>query len=101
MATRTHVPFEVIACVANGIARHRHELCKQLQVLHVDVALFWETHLEPYERGSISSYYFYRTDKHPGRKGGIVVAVRKGIPHNHVDLPPRFSRSNMGLHTYW
>jgi hypothetical protein len=24
-------------------------------------------------------------------KGGTVFALRKGIPHNHVDLPPLFS----------
>jgi hypothetical protein len=28
------------------------------------------------------------TDRCPGRKGGTAAAVRKGIPHNHVDLPP-------------
>jgi hypothetical protein len=36
----------------------------------------------------ISNYNFHRTDRHSGRKGGTAVAVRKGIPHNHVDLPP-------------
>jgi hypothetical protein len=25
-------------------------------------------------------------DRYPGRKGATAVAVRKGIPHNHVDL---------------
>jgi hypothetical protein len=48
------------------------------------VALLSETHLKPHERFSIPNYYFYRTDRHPGRKGGTAVAVRKGIPHNHV-----------------
>jgi hypothetical protein len=27
-------------------------------------------------------------DRYPGRNGGTAVAVRKGIPHNHVHLPP-------------
>jgi hypothetical protein len=40
MATRIHRPLEVIAFNVNGIARQRYELSKQLQNLHVDVALF-------------------------------------------------------------
>jgi hypothetical protein len=39
----------------------------------------------------IPNYHFYRIDRQPGRKGGTVVAVRKGIPHSHVDLPPLIS----------
>jgi hypothetical protein len=51
------------------------------------VALLSETHLKPYERFFIPNYHIYRTDRFPARKGGTAVAVRKGIPHNHVDLP--------------
>jgi hypothetical protein len=40
---------------------------------------------------------FYRTDLFPGRKGGTTVAVRKGIPHNHVDLPPLVSVEATGV----
>jgi hypothetical protein len=36
-------------------------------------------------------YHFYRTDRFPGREGGIAVAERKGIPHNHAALPPLVS----------
>jgi hypothetical protein len=50
MATRVHRPLKVIAFNANGIGRQRYELSKQLQDLHVDVALFSETHLKPHER---------------------------------------------------
>jgi hypothetical protein len=32
-----------------------------------------------------------------GRKGGTAVAVRKGIPHNHVDLPPLVSVEATGV----
>jgi hypothetical protein len=39
-------------------------------------------------RFRIPNYYFYRTDSFPGKNGGTVVAVRKGIPHTHVELPP-------------
>jgi hypothetical protein len=51
------------------------------------VALLSETHLKPHERFHIPNYHFYRTDCFPGRKGGTAVAVRKGIPHSHADLP--------------
>jgi hypothetical protein len=52
------------------------------------VALFSKTHLKPHERFFIPNYHFYQTDCFPGRKGGTVVAVRKGSPRNHVNLPP-------------
>jgi hypothetical protein len=61
------------------------------------VALLSETHLKPHERFFIPNYYFYRTDRFPGRKGGTAVAVRKGIPHNYVDLPPLLSIEATGI----
>jgi hypothetical protein len=81
---------KAIAFNANGIRGQRYELSEQLQDLRVDVNLFSETHLKPHER-FISKYHFYQTDHHPGRKGRTAVAVRKGILHNHVDLPPLVS----------
>jgi hypothetical protein len=61
------------------------------------VALLSETHLKPYEMSFIQNYHFYRTDSFLGRKGGTVVAVRKGIPHNLVDLPPHVSIEATGV----
>jgi hypothetical protein len=55
MSNRIHRPLNVIAFNANGIMRERYELSKQLQDLHVDVALFSETHLKPHERLFISN----------------------------------------------
>jgi hypothetical protein len=55
----------------------RYELSKQLQDLHIDVALVSETHLKPLESFFIPNYHFYRTVRFPGRKD---------IPHNHIDL---------------
>jgi hypothetical protein len=52
-------------------------LNKQLQDIHIHVALFSETHLKPHERFSVPNYNFYRIDRHPGMKGGDAVAVRK------------------------
>jgi hypothetical protein len=91
MTTRVHRPLEVIAFNANGIGRQRYELSKQLQDLHV------ETHLKPHETFFIPNYHFYRTDHHPGRKGGTAIEVRKGIPHNHVDLSPLVSVEATGV----
>jgi hypothetical protein len=61
------------------------------------VALFSETHLKPHERFHIPNYKFYRIDRHPGIKGGTAISVRKGIPHNHVDLPPFMSIEATGV----
>jgi hypothetical protein len=91
MVNRVHRPLKVIAFNDNGILRQRYELSKQLQDMHIYAALFSETHLKPHERFHIQNYHIYRIDRHPGRKGGTAVAVRKGIPHNHVDLLPLIS----------
>jgi hypothetical protein len=48
-------------------------------------------------RGFNPNFDFYRTDRFPGRKGGTAVAVRKGIPHNHVDLPNLVSVEATGV----
>jgi hypothetical protein len=61
------------------------------------VALFSETHLQPHERFLIPNYRFYRADRGLDRKGGTAVAVKKGIPHNHVDLRPLVSVEATGV----
>jgi hypothetical protein len=88
MAARVHRPLKVVAFNANGSGRQRYELSKQLQEQRIDVALFSETHLKPHERFCIPNYQVYRTDRFPGIKGGTAVAVKKGIPHSHVDYLP-------------
>jgi exonuclease III len=97
MAARVHRPLKVIAFNANGIGRQRYELGKQLQDLKIDVALLSETHLKRHERFFLPNYHFYRIDRFPGRIGGTAVAVRKGIPHTHVDLPPLISVEATGI----
>jgi hypothetical protein len=77
MAASVHRPLKVIAFNANGIWRRRYELSKQLQDLHMDVALLSETCLKEHEGFFIPNYYFYRIYRFP---------VRKGIPYNRVDL---------------
>jgi hypothetical protein len=42
---QNYMVLKIIALIANDIARQRYELSKQLQDLHIDVALFSETHL--------------------------------------------------------
>jgi hypothetical protein len=83
--------------VLNLIRRQCNELSKQLQDLHIDVALFSETHLKPHETFFFPNFHFYRTDRYPGRKGGTAVTVKKGIPQNHVDLPPLVSVEATGV----
>jgi hypothetical protein len=65
MATRIHWPLKIIAFNANGIARQRYKLSKQLQDYK-----FSETHLKPLERYVISNYHLYWTVRHTGRKDG-------------------------------
>jgi hypothetical protein len=44
---RIHRPLEVVAFNANVIWRRHYELSKQLQELHIDVAVLSETQLDP------------------------------------------------------
>jgi exonuclease III len=97
VAARVHRLFKVIAFNANGIWRQHSELSKQLQDLSVDMALLSETHLKPRERFFIPNYHFYWTDHFSGRKGGSAAAVRKGIPHSHVNVPPLVSVEATGV----
>jgi exonuclease III len=91
MNSKIHRPLKIVAFNANGITRQRYELGKQLQARRIDVALLSETHLKTHERFTIKNYHFYKNDRHPGLKGGTAIAVKKGVPHRHVDLPPLLS----------
>jgi hypothetical protein len=68
-----------------------------MQDIHIDVVLLSQTHLKPHGRFFIPNYHFYRTDRFPGIIGGSAIVVRKGIPHNHVDLPPLVSIEATGV----
>jgi hypothetical protein len=61
------------------------------------VALFSETYLKPHERFFITNYHVYRMDRYSGGKGGTAIAVRKGIPHDHVELPALVSVEAAGV----
>jgi hypothetical protein len=67
-----------------------------LQDSKIDVALFSDTPPEIYVRFYISNYGFYRTDREDGHKGGTAAAVKKGIPHTCIDLPPPLSGEATG-----
>jgi hypothetical protein len=88
MAANVNRPLKVVAFNVNDIGRQAYELRKQLQDLKIDVALFTETHLKPHMRFYIPNYHIHRNDRLDGNKGGTAVAVKKGIPHTYVDLPP-------------
>jgi hypothetical protein len=55
--------------------------------------------LKPHERFFTSNYLFYGTDRHPGINGGTAVAVRRGVLHSYVDLPPLHSVEAKGVCT--
>jgi hypothetical protein len=55
MANRVHRPLKFMAFNANGILKQLYELSKQLQDLHIYVALSSETHLKPNEMFSIQN----------------------------------------------
>jgi hypothetical protein len=74
------MPRKVIAFNANGIRKQRFELRKQHQDQRIDMALLWETFLTPHERFFIPNYHVYRTERHPGLKGGTAFAVKKVSP---------------------
>jgi hypothetical protein len=61
------------------------------------VAVLSETYLKSHERFIIPNYHFYWTGHFPGRKGGTALAVRRGIPHDHVDLPMLVSVEATGV----
>jgi hypothetical protein len=88
MASRVHMPLKVVAFNAKGTRRQRYELSKHLQQQRIDVALLSETHLKPHESFYIPNYQVYQADRFPGIKGGTAVAVKIGVRHSHVDLPP-------------
>jgi exonuclease III len=98
MAATGYRPLKVIEFNANGARKQRYELSKLLQDLHTDVALLSETHLKPHEELCIPNYHFHRTDRFPGRKCGTAVAVRKGIPRKHADLPPLVLLEDIGVY---
>jgi hypothetical protein len=56
MVSRVRIPLKVIAFNANDIRGQRCELSKQLQDLHIDVALLSETYLKPHGMFFISKY---------------------------------------------
>jgi hypothetical protein len=97
LAARIHRPLKITEFNANGIWRKRYELSKQLQDLHIDMALLSETPLKPHEKFYIPKYHFYHTEHFPGSKGGTAVAIREDIPHNHVDLQRTVSAEAKGL----
>jgi hypothetical protein len=82
---------------ANGIGRQAYEVRKQLHDLRIAVSLLSETRLKRHMRFYIPNYDIYRTDRHGGHKGGTAAAVKKGIPHMYVNLPPLLSVEATGL----
>jgi hypothetical protein len=97
MAARIHRQLEVIAFNANEIWGQRYELSKQLKDLHIDMALHSATISNSMRDSIFQTVTFHRTDRFPERKDVTAIAVRKGIPHKLVDLPPLVSIKATGI----
>jgi hypothetical protein len=61
------------------------------------VALLLESYIKPHEKFFIPNYDVHQTDRFPGLKGRHAVAVRKGVTHNHVHLPPLLVTEPSGI----
>jgi hypothetical protein len=86
MAASVHMPLNFIAFNANGIWRQNCEPSKQLQDIYRCGCALRDTPQNPMRGPLFQNYHFYRIDRFSGKKGGTAVAVRKGIPHNYVEL---------------
>jgi hypothetical protein len=80
MATRIHRPLKVIAFNAKGIGRQRYVLSKPHQYIHVDVAHFHRNICNLMRGFFFSNFYYYQTDRYPGKKCGTAFAVKKSFP---------------------
>jgi hypothetical protein len=90
MTARNHRPLKIKAFNANNICSQRYELSKQLQDLHIDVALLSETHLKPHGRFHIPNYHFCRTDRFSGRKAELRLQLEKALPTTMQTYHPLF-----------
>jgi hypothetical protein len=63
----------------------------------MDMAVLSETYLKPHMRFYIPNYDIYWMDHEDGYKGRTAVAVKNGIPHTCVDLPPLLSVEATGV----
>jgi hypothetical protein len=97
MTAKVFRPFKVMAFNVNLICWQGYELSKQLQDSHIDVLLLSEAHLKPHKRLFIPNCHFYWTGRFLWTNGSTASAVRKGIPHTHVDLHPFASVESTGV----
>jgi hypothetical protein len=96
-----HRPLKIIAFNANGIMKQRYELSKQLQDLHVDVALLSETHLKPHERFYQITTFIEPTATRVEKAELPLWLDKSGNLIECRPTKPCFRRSDRGLHTYW
>lgn len=82
---------------ANNIGTKKHEFCRHLQKYKIDICLINETHLKPFHTFKIQNYIIYRNDREPGKGGGTAIAIKHGIPHKRIHLPPLLSLEATGV----
>jgi hypothetical protein len=66
MAARVHRSLKAVTFIANDSERQDYELSKELQHIHIDVALLSETSLKLHERFYIPNFQLHRTHHYPG-----------------------------------
>jgi hypothetical protein len=74
METRFYTPLKAVVFIANGTGRQHFEFSKQMQDHSKNMALISKKHLKPHKTFA-PNYHVYRTNRFPGLKGGISVAV--------------------------
>ena len=89
-------PLKVLALNCQAIQKQKYELETYLQQKGIDIALFSETFLKATHHFKLRNYLIYRKDR-PTRGGGTAVAIKREIPHDHIDLPPLLHFEGTGI----
>ncbi|KAJ8910556.1 hypothetical protein NQ315_008941 [Exocentrus adspersus] len=69
------------------VAKRKRELQEVVNRLDIDVMAIQETLLIEADRASVPGYTLYRKERRQQRRGGVALAVRRGIEHYSVHVP--------------
>ncbi|KAJ8915949.1 hypothetical protein NQ315_016625 [Exocentrus adspersus] len=71
----------------NSFTQRKRELQEVVNRLDIDVMAIQETLLIEADRASVPGYTLYRKERRQQRRGGVALAVRRGIEHYSVHVP--------------
>ncbi|KAJ8912200.1 hypothetical protein NQ315_003804 [Exocentrus adspersus] len=71
----------------NSFTLRKRELQEVVNRLDIDVMAIQETLLIEADRASVPGYTLYRKERRQQRRGGVALAVRRGIEHYSVHVP--------------